>query len=62
MKTLRKGRDRAQEFRTLAEGYRALASPLARPYEQAAEILDNVQPDPPSDESTDTAVDGSSRA
>jgi hypothetical protein len=62
MKTLRKGRDRAQEFRTLAEGYRALASPLARPFEQAAEILANVRPDPSSDESTEAAVDERSRA
>jgi len=49
----RKSRDRAQEYRTLAEGYRLLVSPLARRYQMAAEVLEQVQSDPAGDERAD---------
>ena len=56
MTKARKSHSRAQEYRTLAEGYKMLESPLARRYQMAAEALEQVQFDQPVAERSDALV------
>jgi hypothetical protein len=52
---------RAQKFRTLAEGYKVLASPLAHRFQMAAEVLEQVQPEPPPPQRPRAEVDDRER-
>ena len=45
MREPRKTPKQAVQFRTLAKGYKVLSSPLAGPFEKAAEVIEWAQPD-----------------